>query len=357
MPAPINGALNLYTGLTIEPKAGDCRLILNHIREVWCSGNEQLLTYVISWLARMMQMPDQAAETALVLKSGQGAGKNIIVDILTSAFGSHAFTATKPQDILGQFNEHIATSVLIFMNEALWGGDKSSEGALKGLITDDFVFCERKYMPKFRINNCSHLIIATNNDWYAPIDMDDRRYVVLDLSESKQGDTSYFTKLKHEIDNGGSAVFIRYLLEYDIRGFRHRVLPTVQGKSKLDNQLATGGSAIKWWFECLSEGSVTRTEYMGTKGGNQILNNALRWDKGEVKLQTTAELHASYAEWCNKHGIKFLSDSGSLVTRLTKLCPSIKTGTGRPRAKILPVLDTARAEFSKATSAFIEWDD
>ena len=39
--------LNLYQGLAFEPTPGNCDLILDHIREVWCVGNEVLFNYVI----------------------------------------------------------------------------------------------------------------------------------------------------------------------------------------------------------------------------------------------------------------------------------------------------------------------
>ncbi|SVD44350.1 uncharacterized protein METZ01_LOCUS397204, partial [marine metagenome] len=79
--------LNLYQGLAFKPTPGNFDLILDHIREVWCTGNEALFKYVINWLARMFQIPGERGHTALVLHSGEGTGKNIIVDILVSAFG------------------------------------------------------------------------------------------------------------------------------------------------------------------------------------------------------------------------------------------------------------------------------
>ena len=125
---PDGKVLNLYQGLAMQPRPGDCQPILDHIREVWCSGDETAYDYVLGWLARMFQKPQERGHTVIVLRSGEGTGKNIIIDILVDAFGEHATIAVKPDDLTGRFNDHLGTSVLVFANEAVWGGSKEHEG-------------------------------------------------------------------------------------------------------------------------------------------------------------------------------------------------------------------------------------
>ena len=161
----------------------------------------------------MFQVPGELGHTALVLHSGEGTGKNIIVDILVAAFGDHAFVAGKSNDLVGRFNDHLGKAVLVFANEAALGGDKQQEGALKQLITDEKIAVERKYIPTYHTKNCVHVIIASNSDWVAPMGMDDRRFVVLDVSEQKKGDWEYFQGLAEQIKNGGDRAFIHYLLK------------------------------------------------------------------------------------------------------------------------------------------------
>ncbi|MCX7349560.1 MAG: DUF5906 domain-containing protein, partial [Alphaproteobacteria bacterium] len=165
---------------------------------------------MLNWLARMVQQPDKLAETVLVFKSGQGIGKNIIVNIFKRYFGSHALELTNDSD-LTHFNDHLATSVFISLNEATWGGNKQAEGTIKALITDSFLFVERKYLPKFPIKNHIHLVVMSNNDWVVPVGYDDRRYVVLNPSGHRVGDTAYFERLAAHIFGGGDKAFIAYL--------------------------------------------------------------------------------------------------------------------------------------------------
>jgi hypothetical protein len=95
MPSPTGreGLLNLYRGLAYKPVAGDHQLILDHILEVWCDGKETLYDYVIGWLARMFQFPNLQGETGIVLQSGEGTGKNIIIDMLIRVYGNHGCVA------------------------------------------------------------------------------------------------------------------------------------------------------------------------------------------------------------------------------------------------------------------------
>ncbi|MFB1490763.1 MAG: primase-helicase family protein [Thiocapsa sp. C3-sup] len=210
------------------------------------------------WLARMFQKPQERGHTVIVLKFGEGTGKNIIIDILVRAFGDHASLAVKSDDLVGKFNDHLATSVLVFANEAVWGGSKDQEGVLKSLITDEDLPVERKYVPKYRVRNCVHLIMASNNDWVAPVGLDDRRFLILDVSEHRKGDTAYFKRLAEHIDNGGQEAFIDHLLKLDIGDFNPRTLPDMglDQRTKRDAKVRGFDSLTQWWLHCLQTGEI-----------------------------------------------------------------------------------------------------
>ncbi len=338
--------LNLYQGLAFEPTPGNCDLILAHILEVWCAGNEALFTYVISWLARMFQIPGERGHTALVLHSGEGTGKNIIVDILVAAFGDHAFVASKSNDLVGRFNDHLGKAVLVFANEAAWGGDKQQEGALKQLITDEKMAVERKYIPTFHTKNCVHLIIASNNDWVAPMGMDDRRFVVLDVSEQKKGDGEYFQGLADQIKNGGDRAFIHYLLDFNISDFNPRVLPAVKSQTKYINKIKTADSVTKWLLDCLERGSL------GTNPEDD-------WEYG-IKVSKDAA-HRAYLDWCELMRINHRETMGVMTKTLKKLIgvrqPQLRQNGKRERVyEFLPLSD-CRQQIEQIMGHGIDWGE
>lgn len=311
---PDENVLNLYQGLAIQPNEGDCSKMLAHIREIWCNGDSELYDYVIGWLARLFQMPDEQGHTVLLLQSGQGTGKNIIIDQLVRAFGDHAVVCVKPEDLTGKFNEHLATSVLVFANEAIWGGDKRQEGSLKSLVTDEELLVERKFIPKYRVRNRTHLIMASNSDWPAPIDPDDRRFVVLEVSEARKGDQSYFNELHQEIANGGTEALLWHLLHHDISGFNPRTLPVSgpQG-TKLATKIRSFDSVEQWWFDCLESGGVNDTEY---KGGHFVVKEE-DWSAGPVTVPVDA-VYESYA-FTAKSGRQYLHGKPLFGMKLKRL--------------------------------------
>jgi hypothetical protein len=289
---PDGNVLNLYQGLAVQPREGDCSRMLSHIREVICSGNQELYAYVMNWLARLFQHPDKPGETALVLQSGQGTGKNIVIDPLVRAFGGHGMVFTRAEDLTGRFNDHLGTSVLLFFNEATWGGDKTQEGALKALITDEGILTERKRIDKRRVRNHNHVIVASNNEWAVPIDLDDRRFVVLEVSETRKGDYVYFEALIGEIQNGGTEALIHHLLHLDISGFNPRQMPkTGPQQAKLLAKIHGLHTVGQWWVDCLESGQIM--DDFG-HGVTSTVSGADTWEEGPITVRKEA-LYESYA--------------------------------------------------------------
>lgn len=350
---PDGDVLNLYQGLAITPKPGRCELIKAHVQNVWCSGDPVLYQYVMDWLARMFQRPQERGHTVLVLRSGEGTGKNTIVDMLVEAFGEHAMVAVKPDELTGRFNDDLATSVLVFANEAVWGGKKELEGALKSLITDEELPIERKFIPRFRVRNCCHLIMASNNDWVAPIGLDDRRFVVMDVAEHRKDDHQYFGQLHAEINNGGREAFVWELLNRDIAQFNPRILPQSRAfqSTKFEAKVRGSDSVTQWWIDCLYSGeimaTVEREESVGitTRIVKQRENLALGWESGSVEVERDAVYNA-YVEWANRtrRHVETQTSFGRKIRTLTKIQDTRRGPKGGPLKRMyrLDTLDTAR---------------
>lgn len=239
------GVYNLWQSYTVNSMQGNCTLITDHILHVWCSGDLELFEYVLNWLADMFQFPNHQGKTALVLSSKQGAGKGIIIEgIIAKIFGCHALVATRKEDFLGRFNSQLGQSVFVFVNEAVWAGEKEKQGTLKALITDDFLTIEKKYLDSVKFRNRTHLIFASNESWVAPADAGDRRFVYLKVSNKRKGDAEYFTQLVNEIENGGREAFLYEMLNRDIAGVDLTQMPKNQGQQRLIDQIQTANVPI-----------------------------------------------------------------------------------------------------------------
>ena len=348
---PDSSCLNLYMGTMFEPVPGECSAILRHIHEVWCNGDEEAFRYVVCWLARLVQVPGEQAWATIVLKSGQGTGKNLIADIFQEYFGTHAVTITDAKS-LGGFNDHLALSVFTFLNEATWGGDKTLEGTLKALITDDTLLVERKFLPKYRIKNCQHILFATNNDFAVPVGMDDRRFVLLQCSEKYKNDPAYFGPLRRLIDvEGGKEAFLHYLLhDVDLKNFNPRVLPRISDAAslalRLDHKTRSAEPITKWWTDVLHAGGFRTHE------GFFDWEPARAVNRDTFYLAYVESLGGTHREPANVVTRKVNSLLGEKL-RTTRMTAQLGV---RHRTYMLPPLADARAAMDRLLNHCVDWD-
>jgi hypothetical protein len=87
----------------------------------------------------------------VVLRGDQGVGKGCLCSEFGKIFGSHFIHVTSPQHFVGRFNQHMKDCLVLFADEAFWAGEKSAEGFIKGLITEDTLWIEQKGKDAFPI--------------------------------------------------------------------------------------------------------------------------------------------------------------------------------------------------------------
>jgi hypothetical protein len=226
--------LNEYKGRRIEPKKGSWELTKRHMYRILCCKNRRKYKDLKRWLAWCVQNEGCVAEVAPVFKGKKGAGKGIIPDQLVEIYGEYALPISKKGQFLGQFTGHLTTTLFVFADEAFWGGDKQSEGALKQLITQKHLTHEGKYKAAAAAINRIKMIIAANEDWVIPASEDERRFFVLyvdnyyahreepgpgapkaektDYERFMKERDEYFTPIWDELANGGREAMLYELL-------------------------------------------------------------------------------------------------------------------------------------------------
>lgn len=335
------GYVNLWRGWGVEPKAGQCDLYLDFVREVICSGDDDLYLYVMCWCAHMVQCPQVLPETALVLRGREGIGKNTFIDPLADIVGrEHYLMLSSLNQVTGRFSGHLANALLIFCNESVWGGDKSAQGVLKSMITEDVQPVEHKGRDLIMVRSYRRMLFATNENWAVPRGADDRRYVVIDVSDAKKGDYAYFNAIREEMKNGGVEALMAYLLAFNLDGWHPRNIPLRLQVSGWELKIRSGGSIVQWWFDMLQQGWIQRQE---RQYGDE---DQLIWpEKCPIDV-----IQRSYLGWCKSYNISHPEHNVVLGRQVQDW--GIRTS--RPRASnpdrklyyLLPGLDEAQAVFS-----------
>lgn len=322
--------------------ADRCRLIVEHIRDVWCGGNSEQFDYVMNWAALFFQRPWEIPRTALVLKSDEGTGKSIIVEILLRASGRHGFTTAQKDQVLGKFNGHLAQCVLAVLEEALFAGDPQAANAIKPLITNTTIGVEAKHKPAYTAQNYLHFILLTNNDWAVPAAAGARRYAVLDVSAHRKGDRDYFGALVHEIENGGREAFMGLLMQRQISEFNPDNIPiTAALKAQKYATLRVRDSVAAWWAAQLEQGGIS------TGGGITS-----EWPE-EV---SRTELANSYATDAGRNAMRWPDAAKRFAALLPVGFRKIDTQRGHSRfyGYRLPELADCRQQFERATGVTLD---
>lgn len=257
-PEEQDGVFNMWKGFAVKPKGGleDIPLFHELIDEVICSGNEQWALYLWGWLAHMVQCPKEKPGVAIVLRSdAQGVGKSRFAEYVGSLLGRHFRTVTHGRHIHGNFNSHLKDTFMLFGDEAIWGGDRSTESILKQLITEPSMIIEMKGKDIFAVRSYLRLMLATNSEWAAPVSLTDRRYFVLNVANSRKNENDFFKQLIYEQKNGGSESLLQVLMDFDLGDFEVRSIP--ETPARLEQKMLSMDILQKWWVDVLSDENFT----------------------------------------------------------------------------------------------------
>jgi len=335
-----DGVFNMWKGFAVEPKGGldGIEYFCELIEEVICSGNEKWYLYLWCWLAHMVQFPEEKPSVAVVLRSdAQGVGKSRFAEYIGSLLGRHFRTVTHGRHIHGNFNSHLKDTLFLFGDEAVWGGDKSSESILKQMISEPKMIVEMKGKDVFEVRSFLRLMLATNSEWAAPVSLTDRRYFVLNVSSLKKNDFDFFKNLINEQNHGGSEALLQVLMDFDLSDFEVRNIP--ETPARLDQKMLSMEPIEKWWLEILSNADF--------RVGGKILDFDAMNRVSKLHLVDSFNEHAKvykpkHIDWVAKR----------LCTQFKKLVPfanDIRSGS-TPREYEFPSLNECRLFFAEKYS-------
>jgi hypothetical protein len=255
--------LNIWRGFGVDPVQGDWSLMRNHIRDVVCSGNDKHFRYLIKWMAYGVKYPDRPIGVAIALRGEEGAGKGFLWRNYGKLFGRHFKHVSQGEHLTGRFNAVLADTCAVFLDEALWAGDRKGEQILKALITEETFQLERKNYDPIPVKNRLRLMIASNNQWIVPIGTKGRRYAVFDVNDkyADEGSPEHIAhwgplqaKFGDNAPDDGRCAMLYDLLNMDLTGFNVRAVPN--SAAKTEQKLLSLKGSKAWVCHVLQEGAI-----------------------------------------------------------------------------------------------------
>jgi hypothetical protein len=337
----VPGYHNLWRGFAVEPREGECSRYLAHLRENIASGNEAVYNYILDWMADAVQNPTRRPGVAIVLRGKQGTGKGVMCSEFGRLFGQHFIHVQSSRHITGNFNAHLKDALVVFADEAFWAGDKTAEGVLKGMVTEDTIAVEFKGRDVIFVRNYIRLLIASNHDWVVPTGAEERRFFVLDVGEERMQDARYFKAIVEQMANGGRGALLYLLVHRDLSRADIRKFP--QTPALWENKIHSMSSVQRFWLARLMAGTIKDEDEDWT---------------GSIVV---GELHDAYQKELSGGRRSYISSSTQFGMALRKLVPGLKRerrdfGGRRVWFYVFPPLSDCRKAFERAMRFDIPWD-
>jgi hypothetical protein len=236
----------------------------------------------------------------------------------------------------------------------MFAGNRKAMDRLKSTVSESYVQIEQKFQPARSIESVHRFFASSNHDHFGHIERDDRRSVILRVSESRQQDTNYFAQISHALhDPDIIAAMVYYFQRKNLSAFDVRKKP--QTDEHLTQKLKSLQGFERFWFEVLLAGNLSGADkqgYLDDWSGPMF-----------VPTSTLLDNYKEHNKQAQKHQTVQSTDVSTVVRRL---CPSSKpdrqtitrfghTSPSQRRGLQLPDIAIARREFESAMGGSVPW--
>jgi hypothetical protein len=296
---------NLFRGLPYE--AGEqvykheFKLLDDHIKNIIANGDNAVYEYLYKWLAYQVQNLGAKTGVVPVLKGKQGAGKGVFVNFIGGLFGDYYLHVSNSDNITGRFNAQLERTLFMFCDEAIFGGDKKALNTLKALVSEPTMMIENKGLDSRQVRNWINFIFASNEESVLPLDPDNRRYMILNVSDKYAPNTArkngtekeagdYWKALRHECDQQATKkAFLGYLMAMDLSNFIVGDFPRTEAEKA---ELASGLDSLgAWFYQYITNTELIPYEITSKPLYDDYLSYCDRMKLGEYKRKSDKALN------------------------------------------------------------------
>lgn len=207
MNTPITLKLN-----TANPTEG-CELILKLLKNL-CGNDDEKFAFVLRWLAYPLQNPNAKMGTALVVNQLQESSTSIFFQFIMCMIHGKGHTTINQHILHAPFNTWASKKTFVFC-EGLNHHFKDLD-VLKNLISSTEIVIDRPLQEAQTEPNTMNFVFSYNG----LLNTDSRRLIT--ITPRKHLPQKFFHALRKQKDEGGIALFHRFLLSIDLTGFNEQ---------------------------------------------------------------------------------------------------------------------------------------
>lgn len=234
--------INLFAGMPVEPlegELGECEVMLELLRYL-CStseapgmGPEDIVDWVLCWLALPLQRPGAKLATALVFHGPQGTGKNLFFDCIRDLYGDYGVMVGQTE-LEEKYNAWLSAKLFIVGDEVVSRQEMYKEkNRLKWIISQENKIPIRSMHADTRWeSNHANLAFLSNEGQPLALEPGDRRFMVV-YTPLPEEETLY-ARVRAFLANDGARKFLHYLQHRPLGDFDcHTKPPLTTAKQTL----------------------------------------------------------------------------------------------------------------------------
>lgn len=280
--------INLFDGFAMEPvpcTAGEVAPMLELLYHL-CSrsaatdtGVEEVVSWVLKWLALPLQKPGAKMRTALVFHGPQGTGKNLFFDGVRSMYGKYGRMVGQTE-LEDKFNDWLSAKLMIIGNEVVTRAELfHHKNKLKWIVTEDEIPIRGMQQSVRWESNHANVLFLSNEGLPLALERDDRRHGVVYTPAARDDDL--YVRVARFLEAGGAAKFMHYLQQLELGDFNEFSKPvmTVAKQSLIDLSLKPAERFVTEWLSGLLD--------------------------LPVGVCSSEQLYRVFRRWCDKTGERF----------------------------------------------------
>jgi hypothetical protein len=233
----------------------------NHLLRIVSGNNEILASYLLKWVAHILQKPYELPGVSIILTGDKGIGKDTFFDfIIQYVLGKYSATN---YDSNQQFFEKHDTGrkgkLLVKLEEANRKLCMENKDKLKSMLTASESTFNPKNEKPITLPNLCRFVFTTNKGNPVDFGEGERRFVIFPCSSEMKGNQEWFSETRELLFNAEAGRTIGdFLQKIDLHGFQIRKLPQNEYQEQVIETEASSEERFieQWDGEPLSAGEL-----------------------------------------------------------------------------------------------------
>lgn len=209
---------NVWPGWGVSAKKGDVKPFLQLLDHLFTGASPKALEWFLRWCAFPIQHPGvKLFSSCLIWGKSHGTGKSQVGYTLGKVYGDN-FTEITQADLHASFNDWAENRQFVLGDDISGSDNRQERDILKKMITQQKMWINLKYVPKYQIIDCINYLFTSNQPDAFFLEDDDRRHFIHEVIVGPLSE-EFYVEYDIWLNSGGAESVFHYLLNLELGDF------------------------------------------------------------------------------------------------------------------------------------------